>query len=133
VTINRTPRTATVRSGVGFYILWSTRSGGRRFRTLNVLDEANREALAIEVGASISRSACRPRAGAAAGDLRRPAAALRLDNGPELTAVLFTDWCKANDVELRFIQPGKPDQNANVSIAATAPRSSTPPSLRPSH
>src|SRR5262249_15178470 len=27
--------------------------GGRRFRTLNVLDEGNREALAIEVGASI--------------------------------------------------------------------------------
>lgn len=26
---------------------------GRRFRTLNVIDEANREALAIEVGTSI--------------------------------------------------------------------------------
>ena len=30
--------------------------GGRRFRTLNVLDEGNREALAIEVGLSIPAS-----------------------------------------------------------------------------
>ncbi len=29
------------------------RYDGRRFRTLNLIDEANREALAIEVGASI--------------------------------------------------------------------------------
>ena len=40
--------------------------------------------------------------------------ALRLDNGPELTAQLFTDWCKAQQIALRYIQPGKPDQNAFI-------------------
>ncbi len=41
-------------------------------------------------------------------------AAIRCDNGPELTSYDFTEWCKAKDIELRFIQPGKPDQNAFI-------------------
>lgn len=40
--------------------------------------------------------------------------ALRLDNGPELTSVAFTEWCGARGIEVRFIQPGKPDQNAFI-------------------
>src|SRR5689334_4628560 len=35
-------------------------------------------------------------------------------SGTELTSQLFTDWCKEQDIELRFIQPGKPDQNAYI-------------------
>lgn len=34
--------------------------------------------------------------------------------GPELTSQTFTDWCKEQDIRLRFIQPGKPDQNAYI-------------------
>ena len=41
--------------------------------------------------------------------------ALRLDNGPELiTATAFTEWCAVRGIEARFIQPGKPDQNAFI-------------------
>jgi len=40
--------------------------------------------------------------------------ALRLDNGSELTSIAFTEWCARKDIELRFIQPGKPDQNAYI-------------------
>src|SRR6202171_4737883 len=28
-----------------------------------------------------------------------------------LTSQAFTEWCKEQDIELRFIQPGKADQN----------------------
>jgi len=87
--------------------------GGRRFRTLNVLDEANREALAIEVGASIPASRVLRVLEQLLAIYGRPAA-LRLDNGPEFTAQHFTDWCAAHDIALRFIQPGKPDQNAFI-------------------
>ena len=47
-------------------------------------------------------------------DLHGRPSAIRCDNGPELTSQTFTDWCKEQDIELRFIQPGKPDQNAYI-------------------
>ena len=87
--------------------------GGRRFRTLNILDEANREALAIEVGASIPATRVVRVLEQLLTLYGRPQA-LRLDNGPELTAQIFTAWCDAQQIALRYIQPGKPDQNAFI-------------------
>ena len=40
--------------------------------------------------------------------------AIRLDNGPELCAEAFVQWCRLNAVELRYIQPGKPNQNGLI-------------------
>jgi putative transposase len=40
--------------------------------------------------------------------------AIRLDNGPELIAERFITWCAEREIELRYIQPGKPDQNAFI-------------------
>ena len=37
-----------------------------------------------------------------------------MDNGPELTSKALDAWAYRNGVELRFIQPGKPMQNAYV-------------------
>jgi putative transposase len=86
---------------------------GRVFRTLNVIDEANRGALGIDVAVSI------PAARVILFltqmiDLHGRPSAIRCDNGPELTSQSFVDWCKEQDIELRFIQPGKPDQNAYI-------------------
>jgi putative transposase len=86
---------------------------GRRFRTLNILDEGVREALAIEIDTSLP-------AVRVVRTLQQLAAwrglpkAIRLDNGPELTAQYFTDWCADQGIELRHIQPGKPNQNAFI-------------------
>src|SRR6266536_6135240 len=85
--------------------------GGRVFRTLNVIDEANRGALGIDVAVSIP--AVRVIAFVTQLiDLHGRPRAIRCDNGPELTSDAFTEWCKSQNIELRFIQPGKPDQNA---------------------
>ena len=37
-----------------------------------------------------------------------------LDNGHELTAQRFSTWCAVMGIELRYIQPGKPNQNAFI-------------------
>lgn len=87
--------------------------GGRRFRTLNVLDDGNREALGIEVATSIPSQRV-IRAMDQLIELHGRPAALRLDNGSELTSHAFVDWARERDIELRFIQPGKPNQNAFI-------------------
>lgn len=89
--------------------LWN----GRRFRTLNVLDEGVREGLAIEVDTSLPAKRV-IRVLERLGEARGWPAALRMDNGPEFIAQEFVDWCQARSIEMRYIQPGKPDQNAYI-------------------
>lgn len=86
---------------------------GRRFRTFNVLDEGNREGLAIEIGTSLGSERVVALLTQLVAQHGAPQA-LRCDNGPELIAQALTDWCIAQDVALRHIQPGKPDQNAFI-------------------
>ena len=66
---------------------------GRPFRTFNVIDEGNREGLRIEVGRSIS-SLRVTRIMSELVEFYGKPTAIRLDNGPELTAESFTAWAK---------------------------------------
>jgi len=87
--------------------------GWRKFRVLNVIDEGNREALAIEIGTSIpSLRVIRVLDELVA--LHGKPAGIRVDNGPELTAEAFVEWCREREIEIRYIQRGKPDQNAYI-------------------
>src|SRR5262249_55960075 len=73
----------------------------------------NRQALGIEIGTSIP-SQRTIRVMNQLIELHGKPAALRLDNGTELTSQAFVDWAKEREIELRFIQPGKPNQNAFI-------------------
>ena len=85
----------------------------RRFRALTILDEGNREGLAIDVGRSIpARRLIRVLEELIA--LHGRPAALRMDKGPELTALAFVEWCDERRIARYYIQPGKPDQNAFI-------------------
>jgi putative transposase len=86
---------------------------GRRYRTFNVVDDFNREALLIEVDFNLPA----PRV---VRELDRIAAyrgyplKLRLDNGPELISLALAEWAEEHGVILEFIKPGKPMQNGFI-------------------
>jgi len=85
----------------------------RCYRTLNVLDEGNREALAIEIGTALpSRRVVAVLEELVA--LHGAPARLRCDNGPESIAAALATWCEANSVTLHPIPPGKPKQHAFI-------------------
>lgn len=86
---------------------------GRRFRTLNVLDEGMREALAIEIDTSLPGERV-VRVLERLCDWRGKPQAIRCDNGPELTSQAVVDFCQEAGIALRYIQPGKPNQNAYI-------------------
>jgi len=86
---------------------------GRRFRTLNVMDEGIREALTIEIDTSLPGQRV-VRVLERLSAWRGLPKAIRCDNGPELTSQIFVDWCQDHGVEIRYIQPGKPNQNAFI-------------------
>ena len=84
---------------------------GRPFRTLNILDDFNREALNIVIDTSISSQRV-ARELDRLFEWRGKPQTIRVDNGPEFLAL--EEYCKDNGVELRFIQPAKPNQNAFI-------------------
>lgn len=86
---------------------------GRKFRLLNVIDEGNREALRIECGSSIPSSRLLRVLNELIDFYGKPQA-IRMDNGPEMTSAKFVSWAEQQGIELRYIQPGKPNQNAFV-------------------
>lgn len=86
---------------------------GKVFRTLNVIDEANRGALGIDVATSIPAARVIAFVSQLV-DLHGRPSGIRCNNGPELTSQTFADWCQEHEIELRFIQLGKPDQNAYI-------------------
>lgn len=86
---------------------------GRAFRTLNIMDEGVREALAIEVDTSLPAERV-VRALEQLAEWRTLPRQIRVDNGPEMISERLTEWCEARNIELAYIQPGKPTQNAFI-------------------
>jgi putative transposase len=82
-------------------------TNGRRFRTLNVLDDYNRELLGVEIDFSLPASRV-------VQVLTRMVycqgcpAQLRADNGPEFISTRLSEWCDQQNVILHWIQPDKP-------------------------
>ncbi len=88
-------------------------SDGRTFRTLNIIDDFNREALWIEVDTSLPAE----RVVRVLEQLllwRAKPIQIRMDNGPELISQRLEHWAKEHQIGLLHIQPGKPAQNAYI-------------------
>lgn len=86
---------------------------GRCFRTFNVIDEGNREALGIEISPSLPSVRVIALLEQLIEQHGKPAR-IRCDNGPEFTSLALTRWCEEQGIEIQYIQPGKPAQNAFI-------------------
>ena len=86
---------------------------GRRIRILNILDDFNREALCVDPQFSYPAERVLRRLEVIAMERGLPKR-IRVDNGPEFISHAFQDFCTLHDIEIKFIQPGKPTQNAYI-------------------
>ena len=86
---------------------------GRRFRTFNVVDDFNREALAIEIDLNIPAQRVVRVLDRIVANRGYPLK-MRMDNGPELVSLTLAQWAEEHGVMLEFIRPGKPTQNAFI-------------------
>jgi len=86
---------------------------GRRLRCLNIVDDFTKEYLAIEADTSLP--------GKRVVDVLQRLAEMRglptsvtVDNGPEFISKVLDEWAYRRQLKLRFIEPGKLQQNAYI-------------------
>ncbi|WP_313262359.1 IS3 family transposase [Sphingobacterium sp.] len=85
----------------------------RKFRTLNVIDDFNRRAIAIEVAHSMPANKVTYLLDRIIKEQGKPSR-FRTDNGPEFISREFRDWCAGKEIEIQYIQPGRPMQNGYI-------------------
>lgn len=85
----------------------------RSYRSLNVLDDFNRELLCAEIDFSLPTKRV-IQALEQVMEWRGKPAAIRSDNGPEYISQALQAWAIRQGIVLWFIQPGNPQQNAYI-------------------
>ncbi len=88
-------------------------TSGRPFRTFNIIDDFNREALWIEIDTSLPAARV-VRVLDMLASWRGYPTMIRSDNGPEFISKRLEQWAATHQVKLDFIEPGKPAQNAYI-------------------
>ena len=113
---NRLPRVVPIAANVQWSMdfMRDTLADGRVFRTLNIVDDATRECLAIEVDTSLSGLRAARTLDEIASRRGSYPSRLVLDNGPECTSKALDQWAYERGVTLAFIRPGKPIENCFV-------------------
>ncbi len=94
------------------------RADGRGLRTLNVLDDFNREGPGIEVDFSLPAMRVVRRRNQNI-EWRGKPATIRVDNGPEYVHGLLMQGAEKQSIAMEYIQLGKPQQNAYIERYAT--------------
>jgi len=88
-------------------------ANGRKFRTANLKDDCTRECLAIDVALSLPGTSVVTMLERVARERGYPDG-ITVDNGPELRGRALDSWAFDHGVNLWFIDPGKPTQNAYI-------------------
>ena len=88
-------------------------ANGRRFRVLNVVDDATKVCLGAIPDTSISGQRVARELTSIVARRGKPGSIVS-DNGTEFTCNAMLAWCKDNAIDWHFIAPGKPIQNAFI-------------------
>lgn len=86
---------------------------GHRFRCLTLVDDYSRECPAIDVATSLRGLRVVQVLDRLAATRGLPQT-ITVDNGPEFAGTVLDGWAYRRGVQLRFIEPGKPVQNAYI-------------------
>jgi putative transposase len=86
---------------------------GRPFRVLTVVDQWSRQSPILEVASSMSGAAVSVALDRAIGEARPPRS-ITVDHGTEFMSRALEDWAFQRGVQLDFIRPGKPVENAFI-------------------
>lgn len=86
---------------------------GRRLRCLNIVDDFTKECLTIEVDTSLTGRRVVTVLERLAESRGLPKS-VTVDNGPEFAGKVLDEWAYRQHLQLRFIDPGKPQQNACI-------------------
>lgn len=85
----------------------------RSYRLLNIIDDFNREGLAMEVDISLPAERV-IRTLEQVIEWRSKPKEIRCDNGPEYISTKLQRWAEEQKIKLIYTQPGNPQQNAYV-------------------
>jgi len=88
-------------------------STGRRFRVLTIVDDYSRECPTLEVDTSINGVRVVRTLERLIRERGLPKF-ITVDNGPEFAGKALDEWAYQKGVTLRFIEPGKPVENAYI-------------------
>jgi putative transposase len=88
-------------------------TNGRRIRIFKAMDDGSRESLAAYADYSISAEKVIMILNRVVTQRGLPKQ-IRVDNGPEFLSKAFIGWCNQNNIIIKYIQPGKPMQNAYI-------------------
>ena len=86
---------------------------GRRFRVLTVIDQWSRESVLVEAGSSLTGLDVAKALERVSWSRPLPKA-ITVDNGTEFTSRALDEWAFKRGVEIDFIRPGKPIENALI-------------------
>ena len=86
---------------------------GRRIRCLAIVDDCTRECVALEVDTSITGTRVKAVLQRLA-DTRGLPRSITVDHGPEFEGQVLDAWAYSTHVQLSFIRPGKPNENAYI-------------------
>jgi putative transposase len=89
---------------------WVVGPEDKKIRVINIMDECSRRALWTEAYFSITAKTLTKVLGQVIAWRGKPAY-IRCDNGPEFIADHLQEWAKDKEIDIWFIQPGKPSQN----------------------